>query len=944
MISLEKIFNTIHTTLRLIVCFIGMVVFQENAFTQISEGGIPPSFQYQTLLRSRSTAIQIPVDFDVNELIKADEIQSAQGPPILTVAKLIDVQLNQSNAGAWSTLPDGTKIWQLNLQAQGAIALILYYSDFNIPEGGKLFIYNADKTHILGAYTKQTNPASGRFATEFVAGDALTLEYVASSDDEMPRIEIEAIGYGYNNLTVRNSFISLRAAAACEVNVNCEEGDVWQNQKKGVTKIIQRIGGYSVTCTGSLLNNTAQDLKPYILTAQHCACNKDVVASPEDMEQWVFYFHYERAGCSNSSSISASKSITGCSKIAETNINKESDGLLLLLKMSIPENYQVYYNGWDRRNIPARSGVGIHHPQGDYKKISTFFKPAEDYTFPKNSDVPSGGDTNAHWNARFDETINGHGVTDNGSSGSPLFNENKLIVGTLSGGNSSCSYPNGLNLYGKLNYHWDKYTYSDSVRMDIWLDPIKSGVQFLQGRFYQASVPAPSNLKANVQNQTVVLTWNAPASTKPSKYNVYNNQVRIGESTGLTFTDKTPLFGAQTYSISAVYTNGNESDLISESVTVIEYKAPTNVTVTQTTSQQVAVLWDLPVYEQTIYWGESSAVYQVKLNGNSTFYFGQTWSKSEIQPFHKRTMTAVKFVPIRNNTYEIVIVQGNRTYRQAVSNTVAGRTNTIELTTPFVINGAENLIVSFQVVKVSTSADDYPAVCDGGPAVQGKGNIYSLDGQNWKNLYDENRPNEFNYNFFIAAVVSSVEKDIPVTTNGLWTQRITFSYFSTTDMRIALLPEEISLRSIRPASFPEPTGYVIYRDNGKIATVPPVPRRYVDVMPSKESFYQVSAIYQNSYESHRSDSVGFKPTDISSIEPNDIRIHPIIFSNQIELIGYENINRVEVFSATGILSLRIENPDKIIDVGFLRPGVYFFRIYTDYNRSIQVLRGLKQRQ
>ena len=57
---------------------------------------------------------------------------------------------------------------------------------------------------------------------------------------------------------------------------------------------------------------------------------------------------------------------------------------------------------------------------------------------------------NAHWNATFDATLNGHGVTEGGSSGSPLFNSKGLIIGTLSGGSSSCELPEGLNLYGKL--------------------------------------------------------------------------------------------------------------------------------------------------------------------------------------------------------------------------------------------------------------------------------------------------------------------------------------------------------------------------------------------------------------------------------------------------------------------------------------------------------------
>ena len=86
-------------------------------------------------------------------------------------------------------------------------------------------------------------------------------------------------------------------------------------------------------------------------------------------------------------------------------------------------------------------------------KISTYGKyPTESATW-RNRDTWQTGAKNAHWNVIYDATPNGHGVTEGGSSGSPLFNSNGLIIGTLSGGNSSCEDPEGINLYGKLSFH-----------------------------------------------------------------------------------------------------------------------------------------------------------------------------------------------------------------------------------------------------------------------------------------------------------------------------------------------------------------------------------------------------------------------------------------------------------------------------------------------------------
>lgn len=107
-------------------------------------------------------------------------------------------------------------------------------------------------------------------------------------------------------------------------------------------------------------------------------------------------------------------------------------------------------------------------------KISTFNKEVTTGTWYGIDSVI--GATRAHWNVIFEQTANGHSVTEGGSSGSPLFNQNKLIVGTLSGAISSCEKPNQSNTYGKLYYHWDQYSKADTARMDVYLDPDKTGV------------------------------------------------------------------------------------------------------------------------------------------------------------------------------------------------------------------------------------------------------------------------------------------------------------------------------------------------------------------------------------------------------------------------------------------------------------------------------------
>ena len=146
------------------------IVLPGSAHAQISEGGTPTSFKYQNTLKSDLPTVQIPINFSVEDLKTVDRWQVSQGAP-LKVGVLLPTDLTIDNAGSWNTLPDGKRVWRLQVQAKDAIALMLSFRDFYIPENGKLFIYSSDKTHLIGAFTHHTNPPTKEYATEFLAGD-----------------------------------------------------------------------------------------------------------------------------------------------------------------------------------------------------------------------------------------------------------------------------------------------------------------------------------------------------------------------------------------------------------------------------------------------------------------------------------------------------------------------------------------------------------------------------------------------------------------------------------------------------------------------------------------------------------------------------------------------------------------------------------------------------
>lgn len=510
-----------------------LLLFSNSLIAQISKGGVPPSFKYALKGSSETLSIEhVPIPFSKEELKALDRYnqENAGSPPCF--AKNIEVDYNMGNSGDWTTLPDGQKIWRMRIIADGANAIILSYSNFLIPKGASLFVYNAEHTQVIGSFTFETNPLGGSFSTEMIAGDDVILEYVApkeKSEENYTSISIDGIGYVYDyvyvsHLTHESDKQSKSGeSGSCMVNINCSEGENWQIEKKGVCKMLMYLsqeGGWFL-CTGTLVNNTAQDLTPYLVSANHCYAG----ATDADLRKWQFIFHYESPTCSNEEPTD-SQTLVGSYFRANTPTEGGSDGLLLELASKVPTEWNVFYNGWDiSGDITSGGGVGIHHPAGDLKKISTF----ESYSSSTWPSSPPGA-TDAHWSLKFIATENGKSVTEGGSSGSSLFNANHLIIGTLTGGNSTCANPNGSNYYGKLWYHWDKYGNSPSTQFKTWLDPLNLGVKTLQGIDYNPLSPRVEADKRDIAF-TRETELNIPSQAKVIIINGFNLTSEIAVST-----------------------------------------------------------------------------------------------------------------------------------------------------------------------------------------------------------------------------------------------------------------------------------------------------------------------------------------------------------------------------------------------------------------------------
>ncbi len=416
--------------------------------------------------------------------------------------------------GQWEVVGTHLHVWRIRIESPEALATGLNFSNFRLGNEARLFVYDPDKELVLGSFDHRNNRDDGKFTTAVIPGEALVIEYQEPYHPGKPErmttstFSLESVIHISNGgiMPVGETTRWFDESGDCMVNVNCPEGDDWQDQKRGIARMLMRTGNSYGWCTGSLVNNTAQDATPYFLSAEHCGRN----ATEEDLLFWQFYFNLELQGCENEG-FPPIHMVYGADALAIGALDGGSDFRLLELHTPPPPHWRPYWNGWDRTDVGSSAGVGIHHPRGDVKKISTY-----EINLASASPSVDGQQMaeNSTWRVQWTDTPTGHGVTEQGSSGSPIFNEEKKIIGTLTGGNADCDNLNGFDFYGKVWYHWDQNGTESSQRLDQYLDPLGTAEGSLSGLDpYTDLQPPPGFLEAKIdQDKNARLVWYAPGN------------------------------------------------------------------------------------------------------------------------------------------------------------------------------------------------------------------------------------------------------------------------------------------------------------------------------------------------------------------------------------------------------------------------------------------------
>lgn len=445
------------------ITFLTTIVLFIAAFSlHGQENATPKSFSTGNL-SMQIPQIKMPL-VDRAALLAEDVENSKNGHP-LRIGIVQDVQYTMNNIGRTDYLPDGSLIWRASFKSPGATGMSIRFSEFDIPDGAELFVYTPDQELIDGSYTNQTELQENILHTEDLAGEEIIVEYFEPAGvSHSGSFTIVGISHLY-----KNSFTTKgphgNAEGNCHINVMCPEVEQWMDQVNAVVCIKIAASSGTYLCTGSMINNTRNDKTPYVLTAAHCW---------EPSPSFTFYFYYQIDSCgatSGSSNIFArNATIRAIDHEGAANQMRGPDFMLLeivgLLSNKVKE--KLFFSGWDRSTSLPAVGAAIHHPGGDYKK----------YSLPRSYGTYY---SSYYWQVYWWTGNANKGVTEGGSSGSPLINAQKRIVGMLSRGSSSCSNTSGTDIYGKFSASWAFNSTDESKMLKCWLDPDNTGVVTLDG-------------------------------------------------------------------------------------------------------------------------------------------------------------------------------------------------------------------------------------------------------------------------------------------------------------------------------------------------------------------------------------------------------------------------------------------------------------------------------
>ncbi|HEV2846135.1 MAG TPA: hypothetical protein VG477_14870 [Thermoanaerobaculia bacterium] len=447
------------------------------------EAAVPTAARYSVAGVNEVKSV-LPGKLDLAHIGEEDAMRDRLGmPPRFAIPE--KVSITPANHGTWEDLGNGQMLWRLRiLGREGTTSLNLGFTRFKLTPGSRLLLYSADGTQIGTPFTAAHNEKHGQLWTPVIVTNDLIVELtVPKKQKKTAQLELGWINQGYRGFGTQSS-ADYEKSGSCNLDVEClDPGDTWRDETRAVGVIST---GGSTFCTGSLVNNTANDRKMFFMTANHCGINSGNAAS------LVVYWNYQNSFCRTPGSAASGQVGDGLLTQFHTGSffrasYSPSDVTLVELDDPPVTLYNHHWAGWDRSTgtqpcSAAAPCASIHHPSTDEKRITYVITDMVSTSYNNPTTPGDGTHLWARWAIDPPGPFTVPGVTEPGSSGSPLYNNAGRFVGQLHGGPSSCG-ATGNNLsdyYGRFSVSWTGGG-TNSTRLSNWLDPGNTGAVTTDG-------------------------------------------------------------------------------------------------------------------------------------------------------------------------------------------------------------------------------------------------------------------------------------------------------------------------------------------------------------------------------------------------------------------------------------------------------------------------------
>jgi uncharacterized protein (TIGR03437 family) len=433
----------------------------------------PNPKQYANLTAARSP--RLPAGWHTKEnwgrLQRLRPLASKAKPAIPKPGLTPTGEARMLDAGAltgWQSkrLPDGRIVWRTAIQSPGARGLRLHFQNF-ASDQQSMWIYPQGESHeapsILGPFDQRGPNGDGEFWTGTIFGDTAVIEIESTSLTEPPAISPDKVAHLYGDSTTaiapvaegrtaRPAFQLIpRAgttppaatainAAACEVDSTCYPQ---YNPLASATLHFQfqTEDGFTYVCSGAMINTRSSSRRPYVATANHCISSDSQARSVEA------FFSYASRTCDAKPVFREDAFRVSGARYMAGGGWSNGDFALLLLNSAPPTG--TAFLGWNAADMPFNTSfVGLHYPRGSWRRIAIGSRRPDENARIEGQLAPA---------QSYYQMAYSLGLTESGSSGSPILNEAGQIYGTLSygpvppSGRTICDFNVQTAAYGRFS-------------------------------------------------------------------------------------------------------------------------------------------------------------------------------------------------------------------------------------------------------------------------------------------------------------------------------------------------------------------------------------------------------------------------------------------------------------------------------------------------------------